>query len=187
MRVLITGANGLLGQKLVNLYSDNDAVELIATAKGPDRNPEGTHTYIEMDITNEDEVLRVIQSNKPDVIINTAAMTHVDQCELNPEACRLLNVTAVEYLVRAAKKTNSHFIHLSTDFVFDGLAGPYSEEDEPNPLSIYAESKLESEKLVEESGLKYAIARTMLVYGIVPDMSRSNIILWVKKSLEEGK
>lgn len=187
MRVLITGANGLLGQKLVNLYADNDAVELIATAKGPDRNPEGTHTYIEMDITNEDEVLRVIQSNKPDVIINTAAMTHVDQCELNPEACRLLNVTAVEYLVRAAKKTNSHFIQLSTDFVFDGLAGPYSEEDEPNPLSIYAESKLESEKLVEGSGLNYAIARTMLVYGIVSDMSRSNIILWVKKSLEEGK
>lgn len=187
MRVLITGANGLLGQKLVNLYADNDTVELIATAKGPDRNPEGTHTYIEMDITNKDEVLRVIQSSSPDVIINTAAMTQVDDCELNPEACRLLNVTAVKYLVDAAKVTNSHFIHLSTDFVFDGLAGPYTEEDEPNPLSIYAESKLESEKIVKDSGLNYAIARTMLVYGIVPDMSRSNIILWVKKSLEEGK
>ena len=187
MRVLITGANGLLGQKLVNLYAEKSDVDLIATAKGPDRNPKGSHKYVELDITNEDEVHQVIESIRPEVIINTAAMTHVDQCELNPDACRLLNVTAVEYLVKAASKVDCHFIHLSTDFVFDGKNGPYSEEDEPNPLSIYAESKLESENILEGSGLKYAIARTMLVYGIVPDMSRSNIILWVKKNLEEGK
>lgn len=186
-RILITGANGLLGQKLVKLYKEDPDVELIATGTGPDRNPEGTHQYFELDITSQQQVEEVVSSTSPDTIINTAAMTHVDQCELNPEKCWELNVTAVEHLVQAAKRNHSFFIHLSTDFVFDGSAGPYTEEDEPNPQSKYAESKLASEKIVEQSGLDYAIARTMLVYGVVSDMSRSNIILWVKKSLEEGK
>lgn len=185
--LLVTGANGLLGQKLVKLYRDNAHVALIATGLGPDRNPTGTHSYREMDITSEQSVNEVIGEVQPDVIINTAAMTHVDQCELDPEKCWLLNVTAVELLANAVKGTSCHFIHLSTDFVFDGADGPYTEDDTPNPLSKYAESKLESERILEKSGLDYAIARTMLVYGIVPDMSRSNIILWVKKNLEEGK
>lgn len=186
-RILITGANGLLGQKLVRLYEDNSEVQLIATAKGKNRNPTGRYTYVQMDVTSEEEVNSVIQSQQPDAVINTAAMTHVDDCELNPTDCWKLNVDAVRFLTNACNQVNSFFLHLSTDFVFDGMSGPYTEEDEPNPLSKYAESKLESEEIVINSGLSYAIARTMLVYGVVPDMSRSNIILWVKKNLEEGK
>lgn len=186
-RILITGANGLLGQKLVKLYQDNKDVELIATARGSNRIPEGNFQYAEMDITSEEEVNKTILSLNPDVIINTAAMTHVDQCELDPASCRKLNVEAVQHLVNTAKKVDSFFIHLSTDFIFDGSAGPYKEDDVPNPQSVYAESKLASEELVLKSGVPFAIVRTMLVYGIVSDMSRSNIILWVKKNLEEGK
>lgn len=186
MKVLITGANGLLGQKLVQLYEDK-VVEVIATGKGENRNPQSSYTYEQMDITSMEEVSRIISFHQPDVVINTAAMTHVDQCELDPETCQKLNVDAVAYLIDACRKTNSFIIHLSTDFIFDGKSGPYLEEDLPNPLSKYAESKLESEKLLETSGLKHAIVRTMLVYGIAHDMSRSNIILWVKKSLEEKK
>ncbi|MEM0938610.1 MAG: SDR family oxidoreductase [Bacteroidota bacterium] len=185
-RILITGANGLLGQKLVKLYEKKN-MELVATARGANRNPEGEYVYHELDITLKDQVNEVIGNAQPDIIINTAAMTHVDQCELNPEDCWKLNVEAVDHLIAAAKKHNCFFIHLSTDFVFDGENGPYKEEDVPNPLSKYAESKLASEKMLEKRGLDYAIVRTMLVYGIVPDMSRSNIILWVKKSLEEGQ
>jgi dTDP-4-dehydrorhamnose reductase len=187
MKVLITGANGLLGQKLVQLYESDESVDVIATARGASRNPFGTYTYEQMDVTVRGEVDKIISKHSPDVVINTAAMTHVDECELNPEKCQKLNVEAVSNLIEACKKSSSFLIHLSTDFIFDGENGPYKEEDLPNPLSKYAESKLESEKLLEVSEVKHAIVRTMLVYGIVHDMSRSNIILWVKKSLEDKK
>jgi dTDP-4-dehydrorhamnose reductase len=185
MKVLITGSNGLLGQHLVKLMSPT--YELIATSRGENRlqNKSG-YTYREMDITEEEAVKNVLLEIRPDAIIHCAAMTHVDQCELNPKDCRLMNVTAVDYLLKYSKEFNPHFVHLSTDFVFDGENGPYKETDEVNPLSVYAQSKLDSEILVQNSGLKWAIARTIIIYGIADDMSRSNIVLWAKGALEKG-
>jgi dTDP-4-dehydrorhamnose reductase len=187
-RILITGANGLLGQKLVELLSNNPAVELIATARGTNRLPskEG-YQYLEMDITNAQQVAEVIEQTRPEVIIHTAAMTNVDQCEFEKELCWQMNVKAVEYLVENCEKHDIFLCHLSTDFIFDGTAGPYSEDAQANPLSFYGWSKLAGEAAVNSSKIRWAIARTVLVYGIVSDMSRSNIILWVKKSLEEQK
>ena len=188
MKALITGSNGLLGQKLTPLLLEKK-VEVIATGKGPDR----THTenvnyrYLELDITDRDQVLNIVKTHKPDVIINTAALTNVDQCESENEACRKLNVDAVEYLVNACEQNGCHLIHLSTDFIFDGENGPYTEDDQPNPISFYGQSKLDAEALITKSALKWSILRTVLVYGIVPNMSRSNIILWVKESLESKK
>ncbi|MBK6266655.1 NAD(P)-dependent oxidoreductase [Marivirga sp. S37H4] len=188
MKILITGSNGLLGQKLVQLISSTGNHELIATARGKNRLPESEgYRFVSMDITDQKSVETVISSEKPDVIINTAAMTNVDQCETEREACWKLNVDAVSYLLNAAKANDSFLLHLSTDFIFDGSSGPYKEEDLPNPVSYYGESKLAAEKLLLESDIEWAIVRTVLVYGIAHDMSRSNIILWVKKSLEEGK
>lgn len=187
MKVLVTGANGLLGQKLVELYADKEDIELIATGRGSDRNVGSSHTYCTMDITSQHEINEVFEKYKPDAVINTAAMTQVDQCEEDRTSCWLQNVTAVEYLTEACSKFNTFLLHLSTDFIFDGKAGPYSEEASPNPLSYYGESKLASEQVLQKSQIDWAIARTVLVYGIVSDMSRSNIILWVKKSLEDGK
>jgi len=186
-KILITGANGLLGQNLIKLYSENPNVACIATGIEASRLGDGDYMYHTMDITSADEVDRIITEIKPDVIINTAALTQVDQCETEREFCWKLNVTAVEHLVKASEKNDCFLVHLSTDFIFDGQAGPYKEDDVPNPVSYYGESKLASEKVLEESSIRYAIARTQLVYGIVPNLSRSNIILWVKKSLEEGK
>ncbi len=188
MRILITGSNGLLGQKLVSLLSQDSEVELIATARGENRLLETErYVYHAMDITNRDEVLRVFELIKPQIVIHTAAMTNVDQCETDKENCWQQNVNALEYLIEGSKIHNSFLLHLSTDFIFDGKTGPYNETAMANPISFYGWSKLAAEKLVENSGLKWAIARTVLVYGIAQDMSRSNIILWVKKSLEEGK
>ena len=186
-KILITGANGLLGQKLVQLYEQQDGVSVIATGKGSNRNAPGTYTYAQMDVTSSEDVTAMVALHQPDVVINTAAMTHVDQCELDPDTCWTLNVTAVDNLIAACETSGSFLIQLSTDFIFDGESGPYVEEDLPNPLSKYAESKLASENLLANSKVDHAIVRTMLVYGIVHDMSRSNIILWVKKSLEEKK
>ncbi len=187
MKILITGANGLLGQKLVTLLSATDDVQTIATGLGPNRNPIGNYLYEEMDITNELSIERVVSLHLPDFIINTAAMTQVDQCETEKEKCDRLNVVAVEYLIAACSRYNVFLVHLSTDFVFDGENGPYSENDQPNPLSYYAESKLRSERVLQASTIEWAIVRTIIVFGVAHDMSRSNIVLWVRKSLLEKK
>ncbi|WP_375444621.1 SDR family oxidoreductase [uncultured Fibrella sp.] len=188
MKILITGANGLLGQKLVGLLANQTDVELVATARGANRLPaaEG-YTYLAMNITDRQQVLDVITQVRPDAVIHGAAMTDVDKCELDKDACWAQNVTAVEYIVEACRAVDAFLCHVSTDFIFDGTAGPYTEEAEGNPISFYGWSKYAAEKVVINSGLRWAIARTVLVYGIAHDMSRSNIILWVKKSLEDGK
>lgn len=187
-RILVTGSNGLLGQKLVHKLRQREDIQLIATSRGENRVKvtEG-YIYESLDISNQEEVDSVVSKYKPNAIINTAAMTNVDACEEKKEECWDLNVNAVKYLVEASEKWNVHFIHLSTDFVFDGEDGPYREEDTPNPLSYYGKSKLEAEKIVQNSNTKWSIARTIIVYGIVDDMSRSNIVLWAKGALEKGQ
>lgn len=189
MKILITGSNGLTGQKLVDALRNDPDVELIATSIGGDRSPDPLGPlYRSMDITSAVEVDRVFDEVRPDAVVHTAALTNVDACTLDPEACRVRNVTATEHLVRAAERVGCHFIHLSTDFVFDGADGPYREEDTPAPLSVYGQSKLDSERVVMEGGLaRWAIARTIIVYGVTADMSRSNVVLWAKKALENGQ
>jgi dTDP-4-dehydrorhamnose reductase len=194
-KILITGSNGLLGQKLAYKLRNNTNITCIATARGANRlvKTDG-YLYEALDITNLENVSDVFLKHKPDIVINTAAMTNVDACETEKEACWLLNVIAVENQISTLEKLKQedstyhpHFIHLSTDFIFDGTHGPLDENEIPNPQSYYAESKLAAEKIVQASNLHWAIARTVLVYGIVDSMSRSNIVLWVKQNLEQGK
>lgn len=186
-KILITGANGLLGQKLVEQLVEEGDFEVIATGKGPCRLNGNGYTYQVLDITNPLEVDQVITRLAPETIIHGAAMTNVDQCELNQEACYEANVKATEYLVKAAEKVQSHFIFVSTDFIFSGNDGLYDEEAKAEPVNFYGETKLIGENLVRTAKTSWAIARTVLVYGIANDLSRSNIILWVKSSLEAGK
>lgn len=185
--ILVTGSNGLLGQKITEKVIKDGGVNLIATAKGKNRFPtkEG-YTYLEMDILKADEVQTVIAAYKPDVVIHTAAMTNVDTAEAHKEQAFELNVAAVITLIAACEKNNVQFIHLSTDFIFDGEDGPYDEEAAPNPLSYYGETKLLAEEVIKKSTGAWTILRTILVYGIVSDMSRSNIVLWAKGALEKG-
>lgn len=189
MKVLITGANGLLGQKLVDLLRRQSNTQVIATARGANRLPSewDNYAYDEMDITNARQVESVIENHRPSVIIHAAAMTQVDDCELNREKCWRHNVTATGYLLQAAKDIKAHFVFVSSDFVFDGSYGPLNEEVHPSPVNYYGESKLAAENLVKQSLVSSAIVRTVLVYGVSHDMSRSNIVLWVKKSLETGQ
>ncbi len=187
MKILVTGANGLLGQKLITLLEQDERVSLIATAHRALVLPLNHSKYVKLDITNQEQVERVIHENKPDVVIHTAAMTNVDQCELNQEACWLSNVTSVEYLVASCSRHSAHFIHLSTDFIFDGTHGPLDETAIPNPVNYYGKSKLGAEIYIQQHSPSWCILRTVLVYGVSSDMSRSNIVLWVKNSLEAGK
>ena len=186
-KVLVTGSNGLLGQKVVYKLKERSDVELIATARGVNRliDQDG-YQFLSMDICDRLNVDEVIDQVKPDHIIHTAAMTHVDDCELDHEACDRANVDAVKYIVDAAERNNCHLVHISTDFIFNGEEGPYDEEGVPDPLSYYGNAKWKGEQIVQNSDLKWAILRTVLVYGIVDNMSRSNIVLWAKGALEKG-
>ncbi len=194
-KILITGANGLLGQKLVYKLKEDKDVQLIATARGENRLLDQVgYEYCSLDISDENNVKEVLSKYMPDAIIHTAAMTNVDACELQQDECKKMNVDAVQYIVSALEslqEKNSnykpHLLHLSTDFIFDGTKGPLAEDEKPNPLSYYAWSKLEAENIVTKSKLSWAIARTVLVYGVVDNASRSNIVLWAKSSLEQKK
>jgi len=187
MKILITGSNGLLGQKLVKLLVNKFNIKFLATSTGENRIKSIIgFDYVSLDITNKTQVEQVFNQFKPNVVINTAAMTNVDACEDQKEQCWNLNVNAIKNLIEASEKHQTHLIHLSTDFVFDGENGPYKEEDKPNPLSYYGQSKYEAEKLLQQSTIKWSIVRTIIVYGVVEDMSRSNIVLWAKQALEKG-
>lgn len=188
MKILITGSNGLLGQKLVYALRDDSDVALVATARGENRlvSKDG-YTYESMDITNAESVMDVISRHQPDRVIHGAAMTNVDACESEKEACDLANIEAVKHVVAACQKVGAHLTHVSTDFIFDGADGPYKEDAEPNPVSYYGLSKLKGEEVVMASNLDWAICRTVLVFGIVDNMSRSNFVLWAKGELEQGK
>jgi dTDP-4-dehydrorhamnose reductase len=187
MKILVTGSNGLLGQKLTHLLQRDPSVTLIATARGKSVLPITRGEFHELDITNTAAIDALLAQVKPDAIIHTAAMTQVDQCETDRGACWANNVTAVENLVRASEQHNIYFAHVSTDFIFDGTHGPLDETEKPNPVNYYGESKLAAEEVVMKSKLNWSILRTVLVYGITQDMSRSNIVLWVKNNLEQGK
>lgn len=187
MRILITGANGLLGYKLVQLLAYRGDVITIATArKKPADIPAGVY-FAELDITDKAQTISVVKDTRTDVVIHAAAMTQVDQCETEREKCWSANVHGVENIIEACAQANAHLVHVSTDFIFDGTYGPLDETAIPNPVNYYGESKLAGEKLIQQSKISWAILRTVLVYGVTPDMSRSNIVLWVKKNLEEGK
>ena len=187
MRILVTGSNGLLGQKLTRLLQQDEDVHLIATARGRSALRVSRGEYHNLDISDRNQVDHVLRLTKPEVVINTAAMTQVDDCETHREACWKANVTAVENIVRCCTALHTHLVHVSTDFIFDGSHGPLDEEATPGPVNFYGESKLAAEEVIRNSDASWAILRTVLVFGITEDMSRSNIVLWVKKSLEQHK
>jgi len=185
--ILVTGANGLLGQKLVRLLASNPALHTIATARQPLYQSIKGVSFHHLDITNPQQVQQVLALTKPDAVIHTAAATQVDWCEQHPEACFQINTRAVTYLLEACQTIGTAFFQLSTDFIFNGKHGPLDEGALPDPINIYGHSKLQAEQAVMRANLPWCIIRTVLVYGVAQPMSRSNIVLWVKESLEQGK
>ncbi|MFT4603184.1 MAG: dTDP-4-dehydrorhamnose reductase [Arenicella sp.] len=189
MAILITGSNGLLGQKIVaQLLKANRS--FIATSRGANRNSDCPEkNYRPLDITNLEELKTFFENEEVSSIINTAAMTNVDACEEDEENCRRINVQGVQNLYDFTSSLGlKHLIHVSTDFVFDGENGPYKEEDKRNPLSIYATSKRDSEDiLINGKDDNWSILRTIIVFGQGNNLSRSNIVLWAREVLKDGK
>ncbi|GHE23667.1 SDR family oxidoreductase [Sphingobacterium griseoflavum] len=186
--ILVTGSNGFLGQKLVDKLTFEGGYTVVATSKGPNRNPnkEG-YTFVQGDLNEEGLLSSLLAMYTPTHIIHTAAMTSVEACEKNRELCEATNVTLVKRLASCCLENNIHLTFLSTDFVFDGKAGPYREEDTPNPCNNYGQSKLAAEQAIWASGCQAAILRTILVYGHIQDPSRSNFVSWVREKLSSAQ
>ena len=180
MKILITGVNGLVGNSLYKLLEESDHIVYSSS-----RNIEGLAKY-KVDITNKNEVDSFFESEKPDLVINSAAMADVDLCEEERELCWKVNVEGVQNLVDMCNRYGSHLTHISTDYIFDGKkeSGIYLENDKPNPQGYYAESKLEGERIILDSNISHSILRTILVYGL---HNKPNIITLLKSYLEEGK
>lgn len=183
--VLITGANGLLGQWLLRVFREDYEVHALGLQAQP-RLPGGHFQYHAGDITDREFLRNLAQAIMPQFIINAAAFTDVDGSETQRELCWKVNVTGVENLVYAARKIHARLIHVSTDYVFDGKAGPYREEDRPNPLGFYARAKLAGENVLLRGDANFAIARTMVLYGSGLAI-RPNFATWLIKQLGENK
>lgn len=190
MKVFVTGANGLLGQHLIRQLVNEGKFSIHASGKGPSRLPYGSAngvTYHELDITDFKKSQALIEKISPHILIHTAAVTQPNDCAMDKTRCWKTNVGATRTLIKAAQKTKSYFVFISTDFVFDGKEGPYDEHATPNPINDYGESKLLAEEMVEMSDLHWAIVRTVFVYGGKVPGGRMNFINWVKEKLTAGE
>ena len=163
--------------------------DVLATARHEKPNFESASCgYIPLDITDFENVSRLFVDFEPDVVINCAAMTQVDLCETEKSACWKVNVEAVENLVKLCRTHNAKLVHISTDFIFNGEAGPYSETDRPDPINYYGKSKVAAENAVRAlPDNLWTIVRTVLVYGHANNMSRTNIATWIINNLAAGK
>ena len=184
-RILITGSNGMLGQRIVEFYSKLNGIELLATSVEDKSVIDGIE-YIQCDLSGRNQIKKNIYDFCPDVIINTAAFTNVDKSETERELAWKINVKGVEYLSEAARILDSHLIHISTDYIFDGKSGPYSENDLPNPVGYYGRTKLASENVIKIGGIKSTILRTNVLYGPAK-YSRPDFVKWVVDSVRDSK
>jgi dTDP-4-dehydrorhamnose reductase len=184
MRVLVTGSSGLLGSKLLAAMATRpNLVSLAASRQAP---AEPASQYFPLDITDPAAVERVLIAARPDVVIHTAAMTDVDGCEREAARAWAVNVDGTAHVVAACNRVGARLVHLSTEYVFDGTAGPYTETDPPNPLSVYGRSKLASEEAVAVCRQPWAVARTTVLFGYAPS-TRRHFVLWLLDRLAAGE
>jgi dTDP-4-dehydrorhamnose reductase len=184
-KLLVIGASGLLGSRLMSqapkrfdvIGCCNPAVDGVTSG-----------LLEHLDIGSKEEVERLIGKVRPEVVISAAAMTNVDGCERQPELARRVNFEGPEHIASCCKKVGARLVHVSTDYVFDGeKKGRYTEEDAPNPISVYGSTKLEGEKAVLSILPGSVIARPAVLYGWNPIKSKDNFVTWVLKKLQSNQ
>lgn len=186
-KVLITGSNGFIGSLLVDRLMLDPNYDIIGLSKGRNRNPHLSNTrYLEFDLSSLEGLSSLVMDVSPDIIIHTAALSQVDNCELHPELCHMVNTLATERLVKIIGDLDGRFIFFSTDFVFDGKKMWPSPLEQTNPISVYAKSKLAAEVVIQEELRNWAIIRPVLVYGYSKVAARNNIFSWVFDALKKN-
>ncbi|NHZ85454.1 MAG: sugar nucleotide-binding protein [Planctomycetia bacterium] len=176
-KIVITGASGQLGNSVINQL--NGKFKLLATDINSKIFDSSNISFAFLDITDFEKIKSTLSNFKPDVIINLAAFTDVDGCELNPDRAYLLNTKSVEML---SDSFDGQFIQISTDYVFDGYNGPYSEDDYTNPISVYGKTKLEAENILQNYRNTWCILRTNVLFDYYLD-TEASFIKWVIDSL----
>lgn len=183
--MLIIGASGLLGSKLMALARTR--YHVVGTFN-PEYDGKSDWRLEPLDIGSKDEVDRLFEKARPDLVILTAAMTNVDACEKQPLLANRVNATGPELVARACKKLGSRLVHVSTDYVFDGSKDrKYREDDVPRPISVYGSSKLAGERAVLSTLPSAAVARPAVLYGWSPLEAKDNFVTWVLKRLRAGE
>jgi len=188
-RILLTGANGLLGQALVQRLSQNPELDVLATSRhDTPRFDEASCGYVPLDVTQPDDVANVFEDFAPDVVVNCAAMSDVKECDEHRSEAWAVNARAVKTLAKQCRSTGARLVQVSTDFVFNGKRGPYDEDARPDPVNYYGRTKLAGENAVREAGRSnWAIVRTVLLYGTAQNLSRSNVVLWMAEQLSKDE
>ena len=192
-KLLILGASGLTGYKLVQLGAQKFDVYGTYNIRGII--PRKNESLFKLEVTKEEDLRKIFTEIKPDVVINTIALHNVDYCETHQEEAFSVNAKAVGIIANLCNNFGSRLIQISTDFVFDGRQGNYSELDVPNPLNVYAKSKLEGEVQAKKS-VSYSIIRPSVVYGWTPvemqELGSSsgksiNFALWALLKMKKGE
>jgi len=174
MRVLITGAQGQLGRACYKIFSSIKGIEVI-------------HSDIEdFDLlSSESDIVEFIGDIKPDVVVHTGAYTDVDGAEENGELAHNINALGTKKVARGVKSAEGRLIYISTDYVFDGdKSEPYTEEDEPNPISVYGRTKYEGEMFVSQTLENYCIVRSAWLYSDLPQSFVSKILKKARRDSE---
>ena len=176
-KLLITGASGLLGKKIVELAQNDFTITPIHKTRP-------LHSSsVKLDVTESLAVLNLLNKLEPDVVIHTASETNVDKCEIEKEHAWKINAEGTRNLAEACQNVNAKLVYVSTDYVFDGEKGMYTEEDKPNPVNYYGVTKLEGEKQVIEQCKNYAILRTSVLFGWHP--WKQNFATWIINKLKQ--
>lgn len=184
-RILVIGSNGMLGQRITEFYNKSDKVELMCVS-AEENSFISKVQYKQLDISQKDQVRQVILNFFPDVIINTAAFTNVDKSETEKETAWKINVGGVENIALYSWTIDARLIHFSTDYIFDGKNGPYTEDDKPNPIGYYGRTKFASENSIRVSGTRFTIVRSNVLYG-PSKYGRPDFVKWVINSLQKGE
>jgi dTDP-4-dehydrorhamnose reductase len=184
-RILLFGSNGLVGSRLAEHFRDQKKIELLCASSGENSIITDV-SYRQVDISERAQVKKIINNFYPDFIINAAAFTNVDKCEEEKEKAWKINVEGTENLMFYSRTLDAHLIHFSTDYIFDGEDGPYSENDRPNPINYYGRTKLASENLVKTSPGKWTILRINVPYGNSPS-DKNDFVKWTFNSLSKKK
>jgi len=183
MKILVTGASGLLGSKVAEL-AFSEGYEVYSAYN------QHTINYgspVRMDLTDLDSCRRVFENVRPEAVVHSAALTNVDLCEVEKETAWRINLHGTELIARLCKEFNCFMVFISTDYVFNGEKGLYSEEDQPDPINYYGYTKLKAEEAVRSILNDYCIVRTSVIFGSKPAAGKINFALWVLESLKQKR
>ena len=183
LRFLITGASGLLGSKV----AEKAILEGHEVYSGFNQHEARTGIPVKLNLTTQENITKVFNLSKPEIVVHAGAITNVDKCEENKQLAWNVNVDGTKRIVELSRENKAFLIYVSTDYVFSGKKGMYTETDETKPINHYGTTKLEGEKIVHNHMPEWCIARPSVIYGSVPAAGKINFALWVLDKLKKGE